>query len=682
MKEDCDIVDITDDIGLDDVSVRKAFESGIDLRQYSAELQEQLRSAHLLAVKDCIDQAEKLAELHEEITACDDAFAQLEEMLRGFQSELGTISSDMKRLQQQSIDISQQLQNRQKIRGELSQFVDDMVVSQNMIQTIVERDVGEREFLEQLHELQHKLQFLKTQEFRDAKATSDVHDVVENLKYKAMAKIREWLLLKISSFKKPLTNYQIPQGALLKNRFFYEFLLANDRHLAREIRDEYVDVISKMLFTYFKTYASRLFRLLLTDVATKDDLLGVENTVKTSSLFSLKSQIRNRATVFSLGNRDALLSSDLMSPLIVPHVAQQANERFQFENLFRSLQFAFVDHSSHEYLFVSDFFMINGQTSFDLFSEIIMRTITTLLKSCEEHISSNYDAISLYICIGLCSKYKELMIERGVPALESYWETLNCTLWHRFDVVMGFHNSSLHDFDVHKMQLQQLQPDTHPHYVIRRYAEFTSALLICSQTSMQRIDLKLQVYLSKQQAEIENFLTRIAEQLTPRVQQLVCLINNYDLILSVLEERVTFDSKEKSSFWELKQNHINEYVLLMLRPHFGDLMSFVTECEPLIEQGHKQLLIRYSDNVTKIVRSFCANWKKSIDAINNEIVRSFTNFKNGTNILQVTFTQIVQYYHRFSKVLSHEVFAENAVLKELVNIHHIMVEIKKYKPVY
>ncbi|VDK83209.1 unnamed protein product [Onchocerca ochengi] len=354
--------------------------------------------------------------------------------------------------------------------------------------------------------------------------------------------------------------------------------------------------------------------------------------MKTTSLFNLKSQVRNRATVFSLGNRDSLLSSDLMSPLIVPHVAQQANER----------------------------------------------------KSCEEHISSNYDAISLYICIGLCSKYKELMIERGVPALESYWKTLKCTLWHRFDIVMGLHNSSLHDLDVHKMQLQ---PDIHPHYIIRRYAEFTCALLVCSQTSMHQIDPQLQIeplqlYLSKQQAEIENFLTRITEQLTSRVQQLVCLINNYDLILNVLEERATFDSKEKSSFWELKQNRINEYVELLLRPHFGDLMSFVNECEPLIEQGHKQLLIRYSDSVTKIVRSFCAHWKKSIDAINNEIVRSFTNFKNGTNILQVTFTQFVQYYHRFSKVLSHEVFAENTVLKELVNIHHIMVEIKKYKPVY
>lgn len=58
-------------------------------------------------------------------------------MLRSFQSELGTISSDMKRLQKQSVDINQQLQNRQKIRGELSQFVDDMVVSQNMIRFVL-----------------------------------------------------------------------------------------------------------------------------------------------------------------------------------------------------------------------------------------------------------------------------------------------------------------------------------------------------------------------------------------------------------------------------------------------------------------------------------------------------------------------------------------------------------------
>lgn len=47
-----------------------------------------------------------------------------------------------------------------------------------------------------------------------------------------------------------------------------------------------------------------------------------------------------------------------------------------------------------------------------------------------------------------------------------------------------------------------------------------------------------------------------------------------------------------------------------------------------------------SEKVTGIVRSFSANWKKSIDAINKEILQSFTNFKNGTNILQVRYTGI------------------------------------------
>jgi hypothetical protein len=44
--------------------------------------------------------------------------------------------------------------------------------------------VNNPDFLEQLHELQHKLQFIKTQQFKDAKSVGDVHDVVENLKYK------------------------------------------------------------------------------------------------------------------------------------------------------------------------------------------------------------------------------------------------------------------------------------------------------------------------------------------------------------------------------------------------------------------------------------------------------------------------------------------------------------------
>ena len=57
----------------------------------------------------------------------------MEEMLHSFQTDLGSISSEIQMLQEQSIAMNIRLKNRQAVRGELSQFVDEMVVSETMI---------------------------------------------------------------------------------------------------------------------------------------------------------------------------------------------------------------------------------------------------------------------------------------------------------------------------------------------------------------------------------------------------------------------------------------------------------------------------------------------------------------------------------------------------------------------
>lgn len=54
-------------------------------------------------------------------------------MLLGFQSDLGSISEEILSLQRKSITMSQQLTNRQVIRGPLSQFIEDMTVSEALI---------------------------------------------------------------------------------------------------------------------------------------------------------------------------------------------------------------------------------------------------------------------------------------------------------------------------------------------------------------------------------------------------------------------------------------------------------------------------------------------------------------------------------------------------------------------
>lgn len=112
--------------------------------------------------------------------------------------------------------------------------------------------VTEKEFSTQLSNLNHKLNLVKELQFKEAKSSEDVKDVLEKLKIKAMSKIRQYLLEQIYKFRKPMTNYQIPQNAMLKNKFFFEFILCNERQVGQEICNEYVDTMSKIYYSYFK----------------------------------------------------------------------------------------------------------------------------------------------------------------------------------------------------------------------------------------------------------------------------------------------------------------------------------------------------------------------------------------------------------------------------------------------
>ena len=50
----------------------------------------------------------------------------------------------------------------------------------------------------------------------------------------------------------------------------------------------------------------------------------------------------------------------------------------------------------------------------------------------------------------------------------------------------------------------------------------------------------------------------------------------------------------------------------------------------------KVTFVCVSGRVNQLVRGFNSEWKKAIEIINQDVMRSFTNFKNGTQILQVS----------------------------------------------
>jgi len=290
-------------------------------------------------------------------------------------------------------------------------------------------------------------------------------------------------------------------------------------------------------------------------------------------------------------------------------------------------------------------------------------------------VQASYDAIGIFLCINIIQHFEMIAKQRNCLAILGYYDSIMEILWRRFEAIMRQHLLSVTEIDTHKLQ----SLDIRPHYITRRYAEFSNSLMNINEMLPNP---RLHPILTQLQIEVQNFILRLASEFSQRKDQLISLINNYDLMLSVIAERIKEDNREAQGLKELLNTRINDYVEEVLMPYFGNLICFVKECEILIEKENPSLLKPYESHVNPLVKSFMNDWKKSLELINQEIMRSFTNFKNGQTILQATLTQLIQYYHRFHKIMLHDPFKHLTARTEMLSIHILMNEIKKHKPTF
>nr|CAI9704757.1 unnamed protein product [Rangifer tarandus platyrhynchus] len=565
-----DEVDVHIQANLEDELVKEALKTGVDLRHYSKQVELELQQIEQKSIRDYIQESENIASLHNQITACDAVLERMEQMLGAFQSDLSSISSEIRTLQEQSGAMNIRLRNRQAVRGKLGELVDGLVVPSALVTAILEAPVTEPRFLEQLQELDAKAAAVREQEARGTAACADVRGVLDRLRVK--------------------------------------FLLGNERATAKEIRDEYVETLSKIYLSYYRSYLGRLMKV-----------------------------------------------------------------QYPFEALFRSQHYALLDNSCREYLFICEFFVVSGPAAHDLFHAVMGRTLSMTQKHLESYLVDCYDAIAVFLCIHIVLRFRNITAKRDVPALDRYWEQVLALLWPRFELILEMNVQSVRSTDPQRLG----GLDTRPHYITRRYAEFSSALVSINQTIPNERTMQL---LGQLQVEVENFVLRVAAEFSSRKEQLVFLINNYDMMLGVLMERAADDSKEVESFQQLLNARTQEFIEELLSPPFGGLVAFVKEAEALIERGQADRLRGEEARVTQLIRGFGSSWKSSVESLSQDVMRSFTNFRNGTSIIQGALTQLIQLYHRFHRVLSQPQLRALPARAELINIHHLMVELKKHKP--
>lgn len=650
--------------------------SGVDLKSQKNDVEKQLKEVEAACIADYMRESDNITDLYHRVTCCDHILERLETILCKFQADLGNICQEIISLHEQTVSLNVQLKSKQAVRSQLGQFIEDMTIPQPVIQHIMYTPACEKNFSDHLVILDQKIHFFKEQDFKDAMSCNDVNQTLFGLKVKAIFKVREYVLRKIHDCRKYLSNYQVPQNALLKNKFFYQFLLSHERDKAREIQSEYIETMSKVYHSYFKEYIHRLCKLEYDEKPDENDLMASDdqhNRSRTNIIFNTRpSSLKNRSTVFTMGTRSSVIKLDLEAPLIMPGAAKQ-DIKYTPEALFRTINYALLDNTCREYIFLKDFFMTSGDAqTIDLFNAVFTKTMNLIQSYVNEQFKFSFDTIAIFLCLHLVYRYREMARKKKIHVLDPYWDSIVKCLYPRFEKLVQLHINSVKNCDCNKF----VNVDTMPHSVTRRYAEFASAVSSINDTYP---DERISSLLVDLQNEVKNFILRTAAIFRQPREQQIFMINNYDHILGVFKRsNVKEDSKDIEEIKLQLSKRIQEIVEELLYPHFGSIICFVKDCEVYLERDDQESLKRNEKKIGPLIDQFNANWQTSLNEISKDVLSCFSNFENGNNIQQAAMAQLLQYHLRFEKIVGHSTLKDSNRNK-LISLHELMIYVKRYK---
>ncbi|KAL7531215.1 hypothetical protein ACHAWF_003676 [Thalassiosira exigua] len=724
---------------LSDPSLQSALADGsLDLSSYSSTINSELVTLE----RECIALHRRampdVRVLREEMDACDAILAGLHEMLLGFQADLSGLSGDIRQLQEQSRSLAVQVDNRRQAEEGLRLFLERIVVPPNLAHVICKGEVDEL-FLECVKDLEEKFAYVQISEDNlddpdcpdpslvsssgvppaSTVAGKEMVEHLSKLRLRAVEQVRAYFLKVMKQLRRPKTHVRMIQShALLKYEYLVDFLLVASPVIHTEIRDVYVESMSKTLYTLFRTYNKQLL-LLDMRLATRVDLIAVEEAALRDT-FSTKVNMRKRGDAFVLGDRakvlDGAITADTGGDMVAAqscspinaHLSLMNGDKYPYEMIFRSTMSHLIDAATNEYIFSRQFFKEYGQD--DCWHSIFGKTLSLVLEQLENYLFNCHDAIAILLMIKLTHYYKRTVKSRRIDkVMEPFLDRVANLFWPRLKMIVDAHLRSIRGANAKKVGAG----DIHAHLVSRRYAEFTCSILLIlnrgrktpgesnvnglinitngkpkdkpsyrgSAGDMLVNDLDVMV------EEMVLLLKRLSDVHSTNKKRIIFMINNLDSIITIFKER-RVSGRELNRFSELLVQQRELFVEEELLQTFSKMIAFVQQTEAHMSRisaprGARGVAapadVVNPEVVESLVHEFASNWKSGIEQINRNVLSYFSNFRNGMEILKQVLTQLLLYYTRFQDVIR-KVWRGKppSFCKDLVSTSVILAEIKKH----
>lgn len=553
-----------------------------------------------------------------------------------FESELGGVSRQIQHMLDESIQIQSTLNDRLDVEVELEVLTGNVVIDDELIAGIYRAPMNET-FLHYVKQLAKKRAFIQGARARSEalgdgdpsslKALEDLEPELTKLMDKMVGRIRHYLLHKILALQQPSSNVQILQQNLMKHQPLYNVLVDFNLDIASEVKTQYAHTMLNLFYGQFKQYVSTLTKC-ASELASKNETIGQLDTGRqkvTPGLFALGERGK---WIMDADDHNAAAS-------IIPHVAASAKKTYHFERIFLSLQRVLLDTVSGELAFQRDFF------NSDMFSLVFNSIVTWYEETVESYLGNCHDAIGVLLMMVILDSDIQTMNDRGFSQLDPYLAKQKQRLSSRLQFIFENHIESFINVNIEELG----SIDTRPHYLSRRYAEFAAAinalvLKLGNDAHRKIVNAKIKSL----HMHFESLLNHMAETQAagdPKKQRLF-LVNNYDIILEVLNSHGLANTSDAQDFQMQFEGEIIHCVDHELQTHFSFLLVF-------IKRNPEETIDAKA--VTSFIKAFNAHWKAILKKISTDMMRSFPNLKTGVLIMKNVFSQLLTYYKRFEEIL-------------------------------
>ena len=467
----------------------------------------------------------------------------MEKNLTSFQADLALVSAEIETLQTRSTNLDSMLQNRKNVEKLLGPELDGLGMSPAAARKIQEGNMDDA-WVKALDDLEKRSRVLesKAKTANGVKAIDDLRPLFDNLRDRAVERIRDYVVAQIKALRGPNVNAQLLQhSALARYKDAYAFLAKHQPKLEEEISQAYVNTMRWYYHSNFTRYKASLDKLNLQHLD-KSDTIGQDDSSKRGPALRPGAGPRDP---FSLGQRISLVRSPNTHALSTYVIEEDKSAHF-LETAFRTFNLALIDNASAEFSFLTAFF---ANSSFHVvsrrFNEIFQPTLELGQSLTRQLVDSTSDALGILMCVRLNQHFAFELQRRKVSSMEGYVNGTSMLLWPKFQMVMDMHCESLRKAAAalpgrpagSALSLTSSSNDGQsvaPHPTTQRFANFVQSTLQLSTEAGD--DEPVQRSLGRLRDDFQGFLVKLSKSIAEVKKRERFLFNNYSLIGTIIND--------------------------------------------------------------------------------------------------------------------------------------------------